>query len=128
MMLGKLALQSTANVSCEACVASYLYHVYWSYTRYVTSLFAVFLCLLRLSQPILILVSPFDLVTLSPTLLLYLAFALSAVSALHLRHTHSKMFIGGLNWDTTDGTRALSTSFYVANRNRRSVVFFAQKA
>jgi hypothetical protein len=88
MMLGKLALLSAADVSCGAYVASYLYHVYWSYTRYVTSLFAVFLCrLLRLSQPILILVSPFDLVTSSPTLLLHLAFALSAVSALHLRST-----------------------------------------
>jgi hypothetical protein len=43
-------------------------------------------------------------------------------------HTHSKMFIGGLNWDTTDGTSALaSTSFYIANHNRRSRRSSAQK-
>ncbi|KAF7330819.1 HnRNP A1-gamma isoform [Mycena venus] len=71
--------------------AGYHYHVYWSYTPDTNT--------------------RIHLLIWSPTrhtLLLYLAFALCCLCSSPTVHTHSKMFIGGLNWDTTDGTRALT--------------------
>ncbi|KAJ7672815.1 hypothetical protein B0H17DRAFT_947405 [Mycena rosella] len=105
-MLGKPIFPPPADLYCAAwscLLATSTTYTGSSTTRYVTSLFVVFLLLSRLSQPILILVSSFDfghhlaypfVIPCLRPLLCCLRFTYGP--------THSKMFIGGLNWDTTD--------------------------